>query len=173
MKSYKELLPQITTFVFDVDGVFTDGTVQIMPDGELIRTFGVRDSYALQYAVKKGYHIAIITGGSSLAVKESLARLGVKDVFLSSKNKLRVFDSYLSDKGLHEDEVLYMGDDIPDFEVMQKIAVSACPADAAVEIKGVSAYISNKNGGKGCVRDIIEQTLRVQGKWFDHDALEW
>jgi 3-deoxy-D-manno-octulosonate 8-phosphate phosphatase (KDO 8-P phosphatase) len=173
MKSYKELLPTITTFIFDVDGVFTDGTVQILPNGELIRTFGVRDSYAVQYAVKKGYNIAIITGGNSMAVKESLGRLGVDDVFLSSKNKLKVFENYLSEKGIKQEEVLYMGDDIPDYDVMKRSGVSACPADAAVEIKSISRYISNKNGGKGCVRDIIEQTLRVQGKWFDYDALEW
>lgn len=173
IKSYKELLPQITTFIFDVDGVLTNGKVQIAPDGQLLRSLSVKDGYALQYAVKKNFNIAIITGSNSIPVQESLHSLGVKDVYLESRKKLPVLDKYLEKNGLKPEETLYMGDDIPDYEVMEKCAVAVCPADASEEIKRISQYVSNKKGGEGCVRDIIEQTLKVQGKWFDHEALEW
>jgi len=172
-KSYKELLPQITTLIFDVDGVFTDGIVLVMPNGEFVRRMNSKDSYAVQYAVKKGMRLAVITGGNSLDVKAGLENLGVKDVFLSSHNKEQVYDRYLNEHGLNPEEVLYMGDDIPDFKVMEKSGIATCPADAAEEIKKLSDYVSVKNGGQGCVRDVIEQTLKVQGKWFDEDALNW
>lgn len=172
-KSYKELLPSITTLFFDIDGVFTDGSVQIMPDGQLIRTLNVKDSYAVQYAVKKGYSIVIISGGNSIAVRDSLQALGISHVFMQSKNKGLVYNKFLSDHGIMPEETLYMGDDIPDYEVMVKAGVAACPADASAEIKQISQYISHRKGGEGCVRDIIEQTLKVQGKWFDNDAFDW
>ena len=172
-KSYKERLTEISTLIFDIDGVFTDGMVHIMPDGQLLRKMSVKDSYALQFAIKKGLNIAIITGGNSIAVHDSLQRLGVKHIFLQSRNKEQVFDTFVQKQGITSKEVLYMGDDIPDYKVMEKAGVAACPADASEEIKQVSDYVSNRNGGAGCVRDIIEQTLRVQGKWFDEDALEW
>ncbi len=159
--------------IFDIDGVFTDGMVHVMPDGQLLRKLSVKDSYALQYAIKKGVRIAIITGGNSIAVHDSLQRLGVKHIFLQSKNKERVFDTFVAKQGITSAEVLYMGDDIPDYRVMEKAGIAVCPADASEEIKGISDYVSIREGGKGCVRDIIEQTLRVQGKWFDDDALEW
>jgi 3-deoxy-D-manno-octulosonate 8-phosphate phosphatase (KDO 8-P phosphatase) len=171
--SYKEQLPKISTLIFDIDGVFTDGSVHIMPDGQLLRTLGVKDSYALQYAIKKGYTVAIITGGNSKAVHDSLQRLGVGHIFMESKNKLEVFHKFVKNQELSLEEILFMGDDIPDYEVMLKVGVAACPADASEEIKGISHYVSYKNGGKGCVRDIIEQTLKVQNNWFDKDALEW
>ncbi len=172
-KSYKELLPSITTLVFDIDGVFTDGTVHIMPDGQLIRKLNSKDSYAVQYAVKKGYRIAIITGGNSMVVRETLQGLGISHIFMESKNKLSVYSKFLGDHGLIPEETVYMGDDIPDYEVMSKAGIAACPADASAEIKQISQYISHKKGGDGCVRDIIEQTLKVQGKWFNNDAFDW
>lgn len=172
-KSYKELLPQITTLIFDVDGVFTDGTVEILPDAQLIRRLNVKDSYAVQYAIKKGLSIAIITGGNSIAIRDVLQGLGIQHVFMSSRNKAEVFHSFLDEHGIDEKEVLYMGDDIPDYEVMSRSAIAACPADASPEIKKISQYVSQRKGGDGCVRDIIEQTLKVQGKWFDQDAFEW
>jgi len=172
-KSYKELLPAITTLIFDVDGVFTDGTVQIMPDGQLIRKLNSKDSYAVQYAVKKGYSIVIISGGNSNAVRDSLQGLGISHIFMESKNKALVYNKFLNDHGIKPEETLYMGDDIPDYEVMEMSGVAACPADASAEIKQISQYVSHRNGGEGCVRDIIEQTLKVQGKWFDNDAFDW
>ena len=172
-KSYKELLPGITTFIFDIDGVLTDGKVQITPDGQLLRSLSVKDGYALQYAVKKNFTIAIITGGNSLPVHDRLQSLGIRHIFLESKVKLPILERFLVKYKLNAAEVLYMGDDIPDYEVMERCGVEVCPADASEEIKRISDYVSNKKGGEGCVRDIIEQTLKVQDKWFDHDALEW
>ena len=172
-KSYKELLPEITTLIFDIDGVFTDGTVQVLPDGQFIRRLNVKDSYAVQYAVKKGYSIAIITGGNSIAMRDGLQGLGITHIFMESKNKASVYDEFLKSQGVSAREVLYMGDDIPDYEVMSRSGVAACPADASAEIKRISNYISHKKGGDGCVRDIIEQTLKVQGKWFDNEAFDW
>ncbi|MCA1761657.1 MAG: KdsC family phosphatase [Cryomorphaceae bacterium] len=172
-KSYKELLPSVNTFIFDVDGVFTNGMVHIMPDGLLLRQLSVKDSYAIQYAIKKEYRIAIITGGNSMAVRDGLQSLGIQHIFLESKNKEKVYRDFAERESLNFSEILYMGDDIPDYDVMKLSGVAACPADASQEIKQISNYVSHKKGGEGCVRDIIEQTLRVQGKWFDKDALEW
>ncbi len=171
--SYKERLPNITTLMFDVDGVLTDGTVGILPDGQLVRNMSSRDGYALQYAIKKGFRIVIITGGNSMAVSEVLQRLGVRHIFLESKNKAQVFDNFVSTHKLKTEEILYMGDDIPDHQVLSRVGVATCPADACEEIRSMCHYVSPKNGGKGCARDVIEQTLRVQGKWFDTDAHEW
>jgi len=172
-KSYKEKLNDITTLIFDVDGVFTDGMVLVMPDGQFVRKMNSKDSYALQFAIKKGMRIAVITGGNSIAVRDGLHSLGVKHIFLQSRNKEQVFDTFVQKQGITAAEVLYMGDDIPDHRVMEKSGLATCPADAAEEIKSISDYVSVKKGGYGCVRDVIEQTLKVQGKWFDEDALEW
>ena len=171
--SYKELLHNINTLIFDVDGVFTDNSVYLFPGGEIVRKLNSRDAYAVQLAVKKGYRIAIITGGGSLVVKESLERLGVEKVFLNSSNKEEVYDRYLQKEQIQPDEVLYMGDDIPDYRVMHKSGVAACPSDAAEEIKSISDYVSNRKGGEGCVREIIEQVMKLQGKWLKDDAFEW
>jgi 3-deoxy-D-manno-octulosonate 8-phosphate phosphatase (KDO 8-P phosphatase) len=172
MKSYKEKLPAITTFIFDVDGVLTNGDVILM-GGEVVRILNSRDGYALQHANKKGYRILVITGGSSEEVKTRLLGLGVTEVYLRSKNKLNVYRALKEKYGFEDEEVLYMGDDIPDYPVLERVGVSTCPQDAAVEIKGVCDYQSPYNGGRHCVRDVIEQTLRVQGKWFDEDGFEW
>lgn len=172
MKSYKENLADITTFVFDVDGVFTDGSVMLLND-EVVRTLSSRDGYAVQYASKLGYRILIVTGGNSEAVRVRLENLGATEVCLQSKNKVEVYEGLKKKYNFTDDEVLYMGDDIPDYPVMEMVKVATCPQDAAVEIKGISHYQSPINGGKGCVRDVIEQTLRVQGKWFKKEAFEW
>lgn len=171
--NYKTTLKSITTFCFDVDGVFTNGIVHLMPDGEQLRTANVRDGYAVQLAIKKGYNIAIITGGNSEAVRKRFEGLGVTDVYLSSHKKTDVFAAYLAAKGLSAAEVCYMGDDIPDYLVMKEVGLAVCPADAASEIKDISAYVSPYAGGCGCVRDILEQTMKVQGKWMDDLAFEW
>ncbi len=171
--SYKQRLAGLTTLIFDVDGVFTDGMVTIMPDGQLLRRMSAKDSYALQYAIKKGMRVAIITGSNSMAVADSLRHLGVRHVFLESKNKIAVYEKYIADQGLKDEEILYMGDDIPDYAVLSRVGVSTCPADASEEIKALCQYVSHRKGGNGCVRDVIEQTLRAQEKWFDQDAMIW
>jgi len=170
--NYKEGLNKITTFIFDVDGVITNGDILLYND-EVIRTLNSRDGYALQYANKMGYRILIITGGSSEEVKKRLLSVGAKEVILNSRNKVVDYKFLQSKYNFKDEEVMYMGDDIPDYQVMKMVGVSACPQDASVEIKRISNYQSPYNGGRHCVRDIIEQTLRNQGKWFSDQAFEW
>jgi 3-deoxy-D-manno-octulosonate 8-phosphate phosphatase (KDO 8-P phosphatase) len=172
MKSYKTILPQINTFIFDVDGVLTDGTV-LLYSGEVIRSMNSKDSFAIQYAAKLGYRIFIITGGDSQEVKMRLERLGITDVVLSAKNKVDSFKILQEKYSIELENVLYMGDDIPDLHLLEMVALPCCPQDSAIEIKEIAAYVSPILGGKGCVRDVIEQTLRVQGKWMLPEAMEW
>ncbi len=173
MINYKEALSDITTMIFDFDGVLSDGKVLVLPDGEQLRTSNVRDGYALQLAVKKGYNIAIISGGKSKSMSQRFESLGLTDVFLGISNKKEAFENYLLAKKISSDEILYMGDDIPDYEVMKMVKIAACPANACSEIKNISHYISHANGGDGCVRDIIEQVLKIHGNWFNDDAFHW
>jgi 3-deoxy-D-manno-octulosonate 8-phosphate phosphatase (KDO 8-P phosphatase) len=164
--SYKEKFRHITTVVLDFDGVLTDGTVFLLPPKEFVRTMHVRDSFAIEYAVKQGLNIAVITGGNNEVVIERMKYLGVTDVFIrASKNKLEIYEQYKKDKGLKDQEILYMGDDIPDYLPMQKAGLPCCPNDATQEIKKLSEYISPYNGGQGCVRDVITQILKLKGKW--------
>jgi 3-deoxy-D-manno-octulosonate 8-phosphate phosphatase (KDO 8-P phosphatase) len=171
--NYKILLKNITTFVFDFDGVLTDGKVYLLPPDQFVRTMNTRDSYAIQYAVKKGYRIVIITGGNNEMVRERMEYLGVKDVFMRASLKLPVFENFLNENSIAFENTLYMGDDLPDYHTIKKAGIGACPKDAAEEIKSVADYISPIEGGKGCVRDVIEQVLKSQGKWFDENSLEW
>jgi 3-deoxy-D-manno-octulosonate 8-phosphate phosphatase (KDO 8-P phosphatase) len=173
MRNLKEELRQVEAFAFDVDGVLSSQTMPMHPGGEPMRTINIRDGYALQLAVKKAYPIAVITGGNSPAVRKRFESLGITDIYLKSHNKKEDFHDYVSKYNLSPSKVLYMGDDLPDYEVMQLVGFPTCPADAVVEIKQVSKYISNFNGGDGCVRDIIEQVLRLQNKWMDTDAFFW
>lgn len=173
MSNYKEKLTPITTFIFDFDGVLTDGKVLIVNELEQLRTSNVKDGYALQYAVKKGYRICVISGGKSDSMTQRMNNLGITDVFLGVDRKIEVFEKYLTDNNLDKSQVLYMGDDIPDYEIMLKVGVATCPADAVVEIKSVADYISDAKGGEGCVRDIIEQVLRLHDNWFHKDAFHW
>ncbi|MDX1652801.1 MAG: HAD hydrolase family protein [Brumimicrobium sp.] len=170
--SYKIKLKSISTFIFDVDGVLTDGKVYLFRD-EHIRAIHSKDKYAIQYAAKMGYSIFVITGGSTVSVQQTLMGLGAKDVRLKSSNKISVYEDLKKKHGFTDDEVLYMGDDLPDYRVMQQVGVSTCPQDAATEIRQIASYQSPFLGGGGCVRDIIEQTLRVQGKWFGELSHEW
>lgn len=163
--SYKQLLPKVTTFIFDVDGVLTNGFVTIMPNGELVRTMNIKDGYALKTAVDKGYRICIISGGTNEGVRTRLANLGIEDIFLGAHNKVDQWNFIKEKYNLRAEEVLYMGDDIPDLPVLDKVGIPTCPNDAAPEVQQISKYISYKKGGEGCVRDIIEQVLRVQKKW--------
>ena len=172
-KSYKEYLADITTFIFDVDGVLTDGTITVTTDGEMLRTMNIKDGFALKTAVDAGFNLCIISGGSNEGVRKRLAGLGIKDIFLGAHNKIEQLNEYTSKNNILMSQVLYMGDDIPDFPVMKLAGLPCCPQDAVQEIKAISKYISHKNGGKGAVRDVIEQVLKVQGKWnnyFDAEA---
>lgn len=171
--NFKERLKDITTFIFDVDGVLTDGSVTVMPDGEQVRSMNIKDGYALQLAVKRGYKVIIISGGKSEGVRKRLKGLGIKDIYLGIHTKTEAFEDVLLTYDIKPSQILYMGDDIPDYEVMRKCGVATCPNDAAHEIKDISIYISDKPGGKGCVRDVIEQVLLVQGQWMVGDAHVW
>lgn len=172
-KNYKTRLKEIDTYCFDVDGVFTNNIVLLSNDGEQLRTANVRDGYAVQLAVKKGLHIIIISGGRGDAVRKRFEGLGVRDIYLGASRKAEVFRKILNDRSLNTQDVCYMGDDIPDYAVMQHAGLACCPADAAPEIKSISHYISPRNGGDGCVRDILEQALKVKGLWMDEEAMVW
>lgn len=163
---YLEKFEHINTFMFDVDGVLTDGSVLLVPGDAQVRRMYVRDGYALQLAIKKNYRVVIITGGSSPEVKLRLEKLGVSDVYLGVQDKLSIYQNYLEQHKLSPETIAYMGDDIPDYLVMKSVHLAACPADADHEIKAISDYISDKKGGYGCVRDLIEKVMRVQGTWF-------
>ncbi|MEQ6123871.1 HAD-IIIA family hydrolase [Pseudotenacibaculum sp. MALMAid0570] len=164
-KSYKQYLAQISTLIFDVDGVLTNGMVTVMPDGQLVRQMNIKDGYALKTAVDCGLRICIISGGKNEGVRTRLKNLGIQDIYLGAHDKIEQYHELSDMYGLQTENVLYMGDDIPDVPVMKLVGLPCCPNDAAPEIQQISKYISNKNGGEGCVRDIIEQVLRVQGKW--------
>ncbi|MGZ3884604.1 MAG: KdsC family phosphatase [Bacteroidia bacterium] len=165
MSNFKEKLNSVSTFIFDIDGVFTDGKVLVMESGEVVRNVNSKDGYALQLAVKKGYNITIISGGHNEAIKKLLMRTGIQNIYINQHNKLACYEEFIKTFSLKHEEVLYMGDDLPDYEVMSKVGVAVCPQDAAAEIKSICCYISPRNGGEGCIRDIIEQVMRVQGKW--------
>lgn len=165
--NYKTKLKQITTFVFDVDGVMTDNTVLLSSSGEMVRTMNVRDGFALRYALKKGFRICVISAGNSQMVRKRLNYLGIEDVYLEVANKLEVLGDYCSKNDIDIDNVLYIGDDIPDFDCIKAAGIGACPRDAANEIRIISNYISHYNGGHGCVREIIEQVLKEQQLWMN------
>lgn len=164
-KSYKEIMPQINTFMFDVDGVLTNGMVTVNQDGALIRTMSVKDGFALKTAITSGYNICIISGGTNEGVRERLRLLGITDIYLGAHNKIEQFEEYIDLYNIKPENVLYMGDDLPDYPVMKIVGLACCPKDAVPEIQNIAHYISQKKGGKGCVRDVIEQVLKVQGKW--------
>jgi 3-deoxy-D-manno-octulosonate 8-phosphate phosphatase (KDO 8-P phosphatase) len=155
----------INTFIFDVDGVLTNSQVLILEDGKLLRSMNIRDGYALKEAIRHGYRVCIITGGKSEGVKTRLKNLGVQDIYLGQSDKMEAYEEYLYTYDLKSENILYMGDDLPDLPVMKKVAVAACPKDAAPEVIGIANYVSGMKGGEGCARDVIEKVMRVQGKW--------
>jgi 3-deoxy-D-manno-octulosonate 8-phosphate phosphatase (KDO 8-P phosphatase) len=163
--SYKKKLNHITTFIFDIDGVLTDGKVYITNEGDLLRTMHTKDGFAIKTALKQGYNVAVISGAQDENVIRRLEYLKIPDIFIKIQNKLPVFEQYLKDKNITTNEVLYMGDDIPDLPLLQRAGLSAAPRDAVQEVLDTVDYISHKKGGDTCVRDVIEQVLRVQGKW--------
>jgi 3-deoxy-D-manno-octulosonate 8-phosphate phosphatase (KDO 8-P phosphatase) len=160
-----EKFKHITTFVFDIDGVLTDGSVLVLPGGVMARKMNIKDGYALQLAVKRGYHVVIISGGKSVEVKERLSKLGVKEVWMEVENKSAVLQQFMEQHHLAKEKVLYMGDDIPDLAVMKLAGLACCPADAVQEIKEISVYISHLKGGDGCGRDVIEKVMKLRGDW--------
>ena len=165
-KNYKELLKEITTFILDVDGVLTNGKILVTSKGKMLREMNTKDGFIIKYALDKGFKIFIISGGTNKGVKERLKDLGIEEIFLGEHTKKDTYDKLIKKYNLKKNEIVYMGDDIPDIPVMKKIGVPCCPNDAVPDVKQISIYISKKNGGEGCVRDIIEQTLRVQNKWL-------
>ncbi len=173
MANFKEDLVKVKAFIFDIDGVLSLQTISLNVFGVPHRTINLRDGYALQLAVKKGYYIGIISGSNSKEYHKRLKLLGVTDIYLNSRAKPDHFNSFLKKHSLDKSNVLFMGDDIPDFEVMKQAGVAVCPSDADSEIKQISSYISDKKGGEGCVRDVIEQVLRLHDNWMDSDAFTW
>ncbi|MGD2034473.1 MAG: 3-deoxy-D-manno-octulosonate 8-phosphate phosphatase [Bacteroidales bacterium] len=173
MSNFKLLLNHVKAFAFDVDGVFTDGQVYLFPGEEFVRAVNIKDGYAVQHCIKMGFPVAIISGGRSNEVALRFQKLGVTDIYLGASSKLELYEDFRMKHHLEHSNILFMGDDIPDYEIMQKAGVPTCPADAAHEIKEASIYISDKGGGKGCVRDVIEQVLRLHKKWMDNNAFEW
>ena len=169
--SYKEYLTKITTLIFDVDGVLTDGSIIVATNGDMYRKMHTKDGYALKTAVDKGFNVCIISGGNNEGVRLRLKGLGIKDVHLGAHHKTETMNTYLEENSILKEQVLYMGDDIPDLQVMKEVGLPCCPQDAVQEIKRVSTYVSHKKGGKGCVRDVIEQVLKVQNKWLDSDSV--
>lgn len=167
-KSYKECLKDITTFVFDVDGVFTDGSLLITSEGEMLRKMSVKDGYALKTALQKGYNVCIITGGTNEGVRLRLKGLGVTEIYLGAHHKEEPLVEYLKKHKISAKNVLYMGDDMPDIPPMMLVGLPTCPQDAVPEVKAVVKYISHKNGGDACVRDVIEQVLKVRGDWYSN-----
>jgi 3-deoxy-D-manno-octulosonate 8-phosphate phosphatase (KDO 8-P phosphatase) len=173
MTNFKEDLARVKAFVFDIDGVLSLQTISLNSFGVPNRTVNLRDGYAVQLAIKKGYLVAVISGSNSREYLKRLKQLGVKDVYLNSRSKVDHFNAFLKKHNLERSEVLFMGDDIPDYEVMKVAGVAVCPSDADSEIKQVASYISDKKGGEGCVRDVVEQVLRLHNKWMDNEGFKW
>jgi 3-deoxy-D-manno-octulosonate 8-phosphate phosphatase (KDO 8-P phosphatase) len=168
MAATQDRFAQIKTFMFDVDGVLTDGSVNLLASGERFRTVHIRDTYAIEQALKAGFRVAILSSSNADGVRNWLTNMGVKDIFMGgpSDQKINAYLGYIARAGLNESEILYMGDDLPDYTILSRSAVfSTCPADAVNEIKGICQYISPNPGGHCAVRDVIEQVMKAQGKW--------
>lgn len=164
-----EKFKDIHTFIFDVDGVLTNSEVLVLEDGKLLRKMSIRDGYAIKHAVNSGFKVCVITGGKSEGVKKRLQGLGVTDIYIGQRNKIEAYESFMNDYNLKPEGVLYMGDDLPDYEVMLKVGLPACPRNAAPEIINISQYVSPYVGGDGCARDVIEKVLKLNGKWAKID----
>lgn len=166
-------LRKIKTFIFDVDGVLSPDSIPLSPEGEPMRMVNIKDGYAINQAIKNGFGVAIITGGDTRAVRTRFERLGVKDIYMKSKTKIDDLNNYLEKTGYKTEEIVFVGDDIPDIPVLKIVGLSAAPADAIPEVKNIVKYISHKKGGEGVARDIIEQVMKVQGKWMNGEAFGW
>ena len=170
---FKEKLLKITTFIFDFDGVLSDGKILILPDGDQLRSTNAKDGYAIQYALRKGYNVAIISGGYSETMRLRYKSFPNIDIYLKVPDKVAKLEEYMAEKSLTSEQLLIMGDDIPDIKMMKMAALKCAPADAAEEVKAISDYVSFQNGGNGAVRDVIEQTLKMQNRWLEDDACLW
>jgi len=167
-------LQKIRAVVFDLDGVLSSETIALGMDGTPLRTVNIKDGYAIQLAMKMGLRVAIISGCKIEAVRKRYEGLGMEDIYLGAAVKIKIYDDFIAKYGLKDDEVIFMGDDIPDLEVMRRVGCAVCPKDACPEVKGASCYVSERCGGQGCGRDVIEQVLRAQGKWLkDERAFGW
>ena len=164
--NYLEKFKAVKTFIFDVDGVLTNSEIIVLESGKLLRKMNIRDGYAIKHAIKNGYKIAIITGGKSEGVVTRLKNLGVQDVYSGISDKVDTYQEIVYTYDLNPETILYMGDDFPDIEVMQKVGIAACPKDAAHEVIEIADYISPVDGGRGCARDVIEKVMRLHGKWM-------
>jgi len=168
--NYLEKFKDIHTFIFDVDGVLTNSEIIVLESGKLLRKMSIRDGYAIKHAVRNGYKVIIITGGKSEGVVKRLKGLGVEDVYYGISDKVDAYQEVVYNYDLNPTQILYMGDDFPDIEVMHKVGIAACPKDAAHEVIEIADYISPINGGKGCVRDVIEKVMRLHGKWMPENV---
>lgn len=166
-------LSKIKSFIFDIDGVLSPNSIPLSREGEPMRMVNIKDGFAINLAVQNGYGVAIITGADTENIRLRFSRLGVKDIYMKSKIKIHDLNDYMQKTGYKPDEILYAGDDLPDFHVMQTVGLSVAPADAAVEIRSIAKYISHRNGGDGIARDVIEQVMKAQGKWMGEEAFGW
>ena len=174
MGNFKEDIARVEAIVLDVDGVMTDGGIIPTPDGDFIRRYNAKDGYAIASALREGLKVCVISGGRGKMLENRLTMLGVTRMYLNCMDKTQAINEFIADYNLNPEDMIYMGDDIPDYEVMQIVGLPVCPADAAVEIKQLSKYISPITGGEGCGRDVIEQVMRAQGKWMDEaNAFGW
>lgn len=167
-------LKKIRAIIFDVDGVLSAQTISLALDGNPLRTVNIRDGYAIQLAQKVGLHIAVLTGAKTSNIRVRYEGLGVKDIYLACSVKIEVYEAFKNKYGYADEEIMYMGDDIPDYEIMKRVGCPVCPADAANDIKEIAVYVSSHRGGEGCGRDVIEQVLRVKGLWLSGaEAFGW
>lgn len=167
-----EKFAEVDTLIFDVDGVFTNSTLLVLESGKLLRQMHTRDGYAVKAALRAGYRVCVITGGKSEGVRIRLQNLGVTDIYVGIQDKIEAYEEYIDLYEIDEEKVLYMGDDLPDYDVMRRVGFPVCPIDASPEIKKLSQYISPVKGGEGCVREVIERTLKIAGKWRLDDGKE-
>ncbi|MDR2955548.1 MAG: HAD hydrolase family protein [Prevotella sp.] len=166
-------LNKIKAFIFDIDGVLSPNSIPLSPNGEPMRMVNIKDGFAINLAVKNGYGVAIITGADTENVRLRFSRLGVKDIYMKSKIKIKDLEDYMQRTGYKAEEIMYAGDDLPDFHVMETIGLAVAPSDAAHEIRSIAQYISHCKGGDGVARDIIEQVMKAQGKWMGEEAFGW
>lgn len=172
MAFFKEELVHVKAFIFDVDGVLSRDISPLNEEGEPMRTANVKDGYAIRNAILNEYPIAIITGSKNIAVQKRYEKLGIEYIYMDAQDKEACFRDLLNKTNIKAEEVMYMGDDLPDYPVMKIIGVPTCPSDAVTEIKSISKYISDRKGGEGCVRDVIEQVMRAQGKWLSSEGIK-
>ncbi len=173
MELIHEKLKTIKAFVFDVDGVMTNGSVLATEDGFFLRNFNIKDGYAIQHAAKNGYHMAIISGGKSSGIVKRFEMLGIKEIYTGQEHKEAAFNDFLQKFKLKPSEVLYMGDDMPDIPILKMVGVAACPKDAAIDVLKICNYVSPIKGGNGCVRDVIEKTMKIHQTWLNDDSHKW